>query len=84
MSITFSKLLKFISCDTTPSILLASGKFSSISMSKILTLPSVFVTSEPMIPIVDDLPAPLGPSKAKKSPSATVRLIPFRATVPES
>ena len=53
-------------------------------MSKILTLPSVLVTREPMIPIVDDLPAPLGPSKAKKSPSSTERFIPFKATAPES
>ena len=49
-------------------------------MSKILTEPAVLLTKEPIIPIVDDLPAPLGPNNAKKSPSDTFKSIPFRAT----
>ena len=58
----------------------ASGKFSSISIPKILTDPAVLFTNEPIIPIVDDLPAPFGPNKAKKSPSDTFKSIPFKAT----
>ena len=84
ISITFSKLLKFISCETTPSKRFASGKFSSVSISNIFTLPAVLVTNDAIIPIVDDFPAPFGPSNAKKSPSFTERFIPFKATTSES
>src|SRR5210317_1100800 len=35
-----------------------------------------------MIPIAVDLPAPLGPSRAKKSPSSTSRSMPRRASWP--
>ena len=69
MSITFSKFPKFTSCATTPSRRLASEKLSSISISKIFTEPEDLFTKEPTMPIVDDLPAPLGPRSAKKSPS---------------
>ena len=55
-----------------------------MSILKILTFPALLVTSEAMMPIVDDFPAPLGPSNAKKSPSLTERFIPFKATTPES
>ena len=48
-------------------------------MSKILTTPDVLFTIELKIPIVVDLPAPLGPNKAKKSPLSTFKSIPFRA-----
>ncbi len=51
-----------------------------IAWPKILTLPLVFRTSEQIMPIVVDLPAPLGPSRAKKSPGATLRSIPLRAS----
>ena len=40
------------------------------------------LTSELIMPIAVDLPAPLGPSKAKKSPSSTSRLMPFKASKP--
>src|SRR3546814_1630209 len=41
--------------------------------------PAVEFTSEDKMPIRVDLPAPFGPSRAKKSPGCTVRLMPFRA-----
>ena len=41
-------------------------------------------TSELSIPMRVDLPAPLGPRSAKKSPSATSRLTPFRACGPDA
>ena len=44
-----------------------------------VTVPEVFRTNEQIIPIVVDLPAPFGPSKAKKSPWATSKSIPLRA-----
>ena len=53
-------------------------------MPKILTVPEVLVTRDEIIPIVDDLPAPFGPSNAKKSPYVTDRLIPFRAFTPDA
>ena len=80
ISRTFSKVPKLNSCATTPNRRLASGKFLSISMPKILALPEVLFTKDPIMPIVEDLPAPFGPSNAKKSPSSTFRSIPFRAT----
>ena len=64
MSNTFSNCEKFISCDTTPNIDFACATFSSRSIPKIFTLPDDFVTKVPIIPMVDDLPAPFGPSKA--------------------
>ena len=84
MSSTFSKGEKLISWATTPSFLFASLKSSSISISKIFTLPDVLVTREEIIPIVDDLPAPFGPSKAKKSPFFTSRSIPSSALTPDA
>ena len=40
-------------------------------------VPSFLLTSEEIIPIVVDLPAPFGPSKAKKSPLSTFKSMPF-------
>ena len=40
--------------------------------------PPDFATSEQIMPIVVDLPAPLGPNRAKKSPCSTSRLMPLR------
>jgi len=42
----------------------AKGEFFSVSTSNILTVPDDFVTKDPIMPIVEDLPAPLGPNKA--------------------
>ena len=64
MSITFSNWEKFISWDTTPNSNFAVATSLSVSMSKILTWPEVLVTKVPIIPIVDDLPAPFGPKSA--------------------
>ena len=50
--------------ETTPSKALAAATLISISLLKIFTLPDVLVTTVPMIPIVEDFPAPFGPNKA--------------------
>jgi hypothetical protein len=44
--------------------------------------PSVLSTREQMMPMVVDLPAPFGPSRAKKSPCCTSRLMPLSAANP--
>ena len=49
-------------------------------MPNIFIFPSVLFVMELIIPIVEDLPAPLGPSKAKKSPLVIFRSIPFKAS----
>ena len=49
---------------------------------KTLTSPPEAFTREEMMPIMVDLPAPFGPSSAKKSPSSTDRETPFRASTP--
>ena len=48
----------------------------------VLTDRGVLLTNEQIIPIVVDLPAPFGPNKAKKSPSATRKSIPLSACNP--
>ena len=53
-----------------------------MSWPKTLAVPAVFVTSEETIPIAVVLPAPLGPSSAKKSPSSTSRSMPLSAWTP--
>ena len=67
--------------------LLTAVKFSALLILYFLLLmPTAFlllaVTSEEMIPIRVDLPAPFGPSRAKKSPSATLSEVPFSASTP--
>ena len=47
-----------------------------------VTSPPVLLTSELTMPMVVDLPAPLGPSSAKKSPRSTVRSMPLSASTP--
>ncbi|MCY1461056.1 hypothetical protein D9M71_786760 [compost metagenome] len=54
----------------------------SRSLPNTLTVPLVLFTRVDRMPMVVDLPAPLGPSKAKKSPSATSRSMPLRAWKP--
>ncbi|MNU88509.1 hypothetical protein D3C71_783200 [compost metagenome] len=48
------------------------------------TWPSLRFTSEETMPIRVDLPAPLGPSRAKKSPGATSIETPLSASTPLS
>ena len=43
---------------------------------------AVLLTSDETMPIAVDLPAPFGPSSAKKSPSSTSRSMPFSAWTP--
>src|SRR5512134_808278 len=79
---TFSNWLKLISCGTTPRHDFAASRSVSMSWPKTPTVPPVLLTSDDTMPIVVDLPAPLGPSSAKKSPSATSRSMPFKACTP--
>ena len=82
MSPTFSKIEKLNSWGTTPIRRLAVIGSASMSTPKIDTCPPVLITSEQITPMVVDLPAPFGPSSAKKSPSSTHRSMPFRASKP--
>ncbi|MNN57305.1 hypothetical protein D3C81_1722880 [compost metagenome] len=79
MSKHFSNWLKLNSCGTTPRQRLSAEGSRSRSWPNTLTVPLVLFTRVERMPMVVDLPAPLGPSKAKKSPSATSRSMPFRA-----
>ena len=75
---------KLNSFGTTPINLFASAWFSSMSTSNIFTWPEVLETSEQRILMKVDLPAPLAPSNAKKSPFLTVRFKLSRAFTPLS
>jgi hypothetical protein len=78
----FSNWLKFSSCGTSPMQDIARERSSRMLVPQTRTSPPVAVTSEVTMPIRVDLPAPLGPSSAKKSPSATASDIPLRACTP--
>ena len=54
------------------------------SMPNTDTEPELGLTSELTTPIKVDLPAPFGPSRAKKSPGATSSETPFSAFTPLS
>jgi hypothetical protein len=56
--------LKFSSCGTRPIICIASLRRVWIGTPNTLTSPDVALTSELMMPIRVDLPAPFGPSNA--------------------
>ena len=62
--------------------LLASVSSRSMSWPNTETVPPVLLTSEVTMPMVVVLPAPLGPSRAKNSPSSTSRSMPFSAWTP--
>ena len=61
---------------------LASSSSRSMSWPNTSTLPLVLVTSDVTIPMMVVLPAPFGPSRAKKSPSSTSRSMPLSALMP--
>src|SRR3989344_85161 len=82
MSNGFSNGLKFTSCPTRPICALARSVSLSISYPNTDAVPLVLLTSPVMIPMIVVLPAPFGPSSAKKSPSGTSSDTPFSATVP--
>ncbi len=54
------------------------------SVPNTCTLPALRFTSDETMPIRVDLPAPLGPSRAKKSPGATSSETPLSASTPLS
>ena len=73
-------MLKLISCGTSPISRIAALRSATRSVPKMLTEPAVRFTSELTIPIRVDLPAPLGPSRAKKSPGITSSETPLSAS----
>src|SRR5436190_13733066 len=75
-------MFRLISCGTTPMEALAASRSVSRSYPNTWTEPPDFRISDVMMPIVVVLPAPFGPSSAKKSPSRTVRSMPFSASTP--
>ena len=77
-----SNWLKLISCGTMPMQALAASSSRSRSWPNTLTVPADLFTSEVRMPISVVLPAPLGPSKAKKSPCSTSRSTPLSACTP--
>jgi hypothetical protein len=84
MSNGCSNMLKLISCGTRPIRRMASERCACRSTPHTRTSPALGLTSELTTPISVDLPAPLGPSRAKKSPSATRSDTPLRASTPLS
>ncbi len=60
----------------------AASRCLSTSSPNTSILPLVLLTSDVMMPIAVVLPAPFGPSKAKKSPSSTTRSMPLSASMP--
>ena len=84
MSSGCSNRLKLISCGTSPIWRMASLRRVARSMPNTSTLPALRFTSELVIPIRVDLPAPLGPSRAKKSPGMTSSETPLSAWTPLS
>ena len=82
MSSGLSNWLKLISCGTMPMQALAAASSVSMSWPNTTTLPELLFTSELTMPMMVDLPAPLGPSRAKNSPSSTSRLTPRSASTP--
>ena len=71
-----------ISCGTSPISRIAALRWRSRSVPNTSTVPALALTSEDTMPIKVLLPAPLGPSRAKKSPACTSSDTPFRAWVP--
>ncbi len=82
MSNGFSNWLKLISCGTSPISRIASLRSRATERPNTRASPLLALTSEDRMPIRVDLPAPLGPSRAKKSPGCTVRLTPLSASTP--
>src|SRR5690625_2721168 len=82
ISSTFSNILKLNSWGTTPIFILAWEKWVSVSMPNTSPAPLVLRNKEQLIHIVVDLPAPLGPNRAKKSPDCTSKEIPLSAWKP--
>jgi len=71
-----------ISCGTRPISFIASLRCLLTDTPNTCASPPLEFTSEERMPIRVDLPAPLGPSRAKKSPGWTVSETPLRASTP--
>ena len=67
-------MFRLISCGTTPMHDFAASRSVSRSWPKTCTEPADLRISDVMMPIAVVLPAPFGPSSAKKSPSRTVEV----------
>ena len=69
-----SNWFRLISWGTTPRQTLGGGEVGVQTVAENLDLPEVLLTRDVTMPIAVVLPAPLGPSRAKKSPSSTCQI----------
>src|SRR5581483_2354424 len=76
---TVSSMSSVSCCGTTPRRARIRGPSRSGSRPSTLSSPSVRGETQPIIRIVDDLPAPFGPRKPKASPRSTAKSIPSTA-----
>src|SRR6185437_9170757 len=79
LSRTRSSVSRLSDCGTTPSCERISGPYRSGSSPRMLSSPAVRVETAPIIRMVVDLPAPLGPRSPKDSPASTSKLMPSTA-----
>src|SRR5687768_5142479 len=81
---TFSRTVSSVSsvscCGTTPSRARIAGPSAVGSTPRIRSVPPLTGDTQPIIRIVELLPAPFGPRKPKASPRLTSRSIPSTAT----
>src|SRR6266540_3963989 len=77
---TVSSLSSVSSCGTTPSLPRIAGPSRSGSMPSTCSVPSVTGETQPIIRIVELLPAPFGPRKPNASPRLTSTSMPSTAT----
>src|SRR5688572_17968572 len=67
-------------CGTTPSLARICGPSAPGSRPRILSVPALTGETQPIIRIVELLPAPFGPRKPNASPGCTSRSMPSTAT----
>src|SRR5215472_7603309 len=76
---TVSSASRVSSCGTTPSLERISRPSLTGSRPRIDSVPAVGGDTQPIIRMVDDLPAPFGPRKPNASPRCRSKSIPFTA-----
>src|SRR6476646_2334406 len=78
---TVSSLSSVSCCGTTPRRPRISGPFSTGSRPRIRSVPAVGGETQPIMRIVELLPAPFGPRNPKASPRCTSKSMPSTATM---
>src|SRR5215469_16052440 len=76
---TVSSTSSVSSWGTTPSLALIAGPFLAGSMPSIVSSPPDGGDTQPIMRMVDDLPAPFGPRKPNTSPRLSSKSIPSTA-----